>query len=63
MRKVTLDDMFKLKKGMKIRLGDDKVIELTSDYDADIVGYKYIEEGGNTEETISSLAIRAGEIL
>ena len=63
MNKVSLDMLFKLKKGTKLRLRDDRVIELTSNYDADIVGYRYIEVGKDNEEIISSLTVRNSEIL
>lgn len=46
MRKICPEDMFRLKKGTKIRLKDDRVIVLTSDYIQD--GLKYEYDGKDT---------------
>ena len=55
--------MFSLKKGTRIRLKDDRIIELTSDYIQDSVSYTYKEVGKTTEETISCLRLSGCHIL
>lgn len=42
-------DMFYLKKGMKIRLEDGKMVELLSDYIQDGLKYKYLSDGETGE--------------
>ena len=42
-------DMFDLRKGMKIRLADGKVIELLSDYIAEGLKYEYSADGETGE--------------
>ena len=41
--------MFHLKKGMKIRLPDGRMVELLSNYIADGLKYEYIENGEKGE--------------
>ena len=64
MEKVSLEMMFTLKKGMKLRMPDGKEIELTSNYMSDFVGYMCREIGSDSEEErLSSLYVSGCEIL
>lgn len=44
-RRIEPGDMFKLKKGMKIRMKDGKLVELLSDYIAEGLKYEYSADG------------------
>ena len=53
--------MFHLKKGMKIRLPDGRMVELLSNYRADGLKYECIEDGETKE--LSCLEFIAGHII
>lgn len=53
--------MFHLKKGMKIRLPDGRMVELLSNYIADGLKYEYTEDGETKE--LSCLEFIGGYII